>query len=962
MRRRRSAPGPRSIGGIALAAGVLCAVASCLAPATAAARIEVSEFTMAALAEGGSAVVQAGVHPLELKTRIALGGAQAEGGLRDLHLSLPPGLIENPAAVERCSETAFRKPRESPFEVSSSGESCPEKSQIGIITIAGSTSGTRTFGLYNLVPATGTPARFGANPYGTPIAFTSHVRSAEGEYGLTVDLSGLPQSLGLESMELEIWGTPWATIHNTERGNCLNEADPGDPWAKCSVGRPVKNPAVAYLTMPPSCTGALTTSIAADSWSAPGRYLPDGEPDPGDPAWATAVTSAGAKLTGCDRLSFAPSVSARLTDPRATSPSGFELVFENDESGLLKPSLPAPSQPRRAVVSLTEGMTLNPSLAAGLEACSSSQFAAETVLSPIGAGCPNASRIGDFTVESPLYGAPIQGSLFLAAPYDNPFRTLLAFYVVAKAPARGIIVKVPGRLDPDPLTGRLTATLENLPQLPYSRFAVKFREGQRSPLLSPSACGSFTTGVALTPWLEASPGVVREPVLTVAQGPEGGPCPNGAAPPFAPTASGGDLNPQAGAFSPFYLHLARGDTEQEFTSYSAELPPGLLAKLAAVAYCPDAALGAAKSKSGAEEEAHPSCPAASLIGHTTAGFGAGSVLAYAPGNLYLAGPYHGAPLSIAAVDSAKVGPFDFGVFVVRSAIGIDPRSARVSIDPDASDPIPHIRDGVPLHLRDLRVYVDRPEFTLNPTSCERFTLSSRMGGAVAPFTGPGTSSTRTVPFQAFDCSSLGYGPKLSLRLGGGTRHGQYPSLRATLTTRADDANTARAQVTLPPSEFLAQNHIGTVCTRPQFEREACPSASVYGRATAVTPLLDAPMTGPVYLRTSTHQLPDLVAVLHGQGIRIVLEGRIDSRHGGLRATFEGIPDAPVTRFTMRLYGGKRGLLVNERNLCSSPQLATARLLGQANLGLVSHPPLEARCKKKKASHKGSKKHGRGGGR
>jgi hypothetical protein len=344
------------------------------------------------------------------------------------------------------------------------------------------------------------------------------------------------------------------------------------------------------------------------------------------------------------------------------------------------------------------------------------------------------------------------------------------------------------------------------------------------------------------------------------------------------------------------------------------------------------------------------------------GYGVGPVLAYAPGGLYLAGPYHGSPLSVVAIDSATVGPFDLGVIVVRSAIRVDPRSAQVAIDSAGSDPIPHILDGIPLHLRDVRVYISRPNFTVNPTSCNPFTVTSTLTGSSAPFTDPaGVTATAPVRFQVSNCSSLDFKPKISLRLKGGTKRGDYPSLRAVVTPRPGDANIGAAAVTMPKSEFLAQNHIQTICTRPQLEAEACPAGSVYGHATAITPLLEEPMTGNVYLRSSTNLLPDLVTVLHGRGVRILLEGRTDSSHGGLRGTFEGLPDAPVTKFTMVLNGGKRGLLVNERNICASPQIATARFVGQSNQGEALKPQLGARCpghKKRKAHphhHRGGKR-------
>jgi hypothetical protein len=343
----------------------------------------------------------------------------------------------------------------------------------------------------------------------------------------------------------------------------------------------------------------------------------------------------------------------------------------------------------------------------------------------------------------------------------------------------------------------------------------------------------------------------------------------------------------------------------------------------------------------------------------------GSVLTYAPGNLYLAGPYHGSTFSVVAVDSALVGPFDLGVVIVRSAIHVDPANAQVSIDSAGSDPIPHIIDGIPIHLRDVRIYIDRPETTLNPTSCERSSLVSTLSGSGADFADPAddTTATASVPFQAFDCAGLGFRPRLSLRLRGGVRRARYPALRAELRPRPGDANVASAQVALPRSVFLAQGHIGTICTRVQEAHEACPAASVYGWARAFTPLLAEPLEGPVFLRSSDNPLPDLVASLRGGGvgIRVDVDGRIDSYKGGLRGSFAGIPDAPVSRFVLTLRGGKHGLLQNAANLCAAPQLAIARFVGHANRGVSWHPQVKSQCggKKKRHRHHHSRRKPRG---
>jgi hypothetical protein len=944
---------------------VLGCLALCLALAfapAAQADFGISEFKVETLDEGKVPDLQAGSHPWELDTTVGFnleggspGGPDSEGDLRDLHLEEPAGLIENPAALPQCSAVQFDTPRVSPFETSRSGESCPDKSQVGVITLQTSL-GTRSFGLYDLTPPPGLPAEIGASPFGVPVTLAPRIRQAGGGYGVTLDLTNFTQSFDLRGIGLSLWGTPWSLTHNTERGSCLNEAEPEDPWAKCSVGRPLVNPPSAYLTLPPSCTGPLRTTLAVDSWQQPGAYLPDGEPDLSGPGWQSATATTPQGLGGCDLLPFNPETKTSLGTDRAASPNGFDLEFAISESGLTNPKLVAPTQPRQAVVSLPAGTTINPSLAAGLGVCTPSGYEAETASSPPGAGCPNASKIGTFTVTTPLFAEPIAGSLFLAAPHDNPFGTLLGLYIVAKAPERGIIVKVAGKLEPDPGTGRLVATFEGLPQLPYSHFDVHFREGQRSPLLSPPSCGAYATLVALTPWLEAGATLNLTSPMVLAHGPEGGACPP-AVPPFHPGARAGSINANAGSYSPFYLHLTRADTEAEITSYSAQLPPGLLGKIAGVPFCPDAAIETAKTTGGVAETEHPSCPAASQIGRTYTGYGAGSVLAYAPGGLYLAGPYHGAPLSIVAIDAATVGPFDLGTIVIRSAIDVNQSTAQITVDSAASDPIPHILAGIPLHLRDIRVYIDRPNFTVNPTSCDPFSVTSTLTGSYAPFADPkAESASVTVPYQASDCVALGFKPGFELALRGGTHRGQFPSLRAAYTPRPGDANLASAAVTLPPTEFLAQEHIATVCTKPHLESESCPKGSAYGRATATTPLLEEPMTGPVYLATGFgHKLPDLVAILHGRGVRIVVDGRIDTdKRGALRGTFSGLPDAPLTRFVLTLDGGRHGVLSNERNLCTSPQLAKARLLAQDAHGIELQTKVKAQCHKrspKKKKHK-----------
>jgi hypothetical protein len=887
--------------------------------------------------EGGLLATEAGSHPVALTADFDFqtegSGPFTAGDLRDLSLELPPGLFENPTAVAICSQADFHTPRSSPWEDSLSGESCPDASQVGIATVHSSFGGgtTRTFGIFNLSPPPGAPSEIGFNSYGAPIIFAPSIRQADGEYAITLATEDFPQLVDVSGLSLTIWGTPWSVLHNAQRGNCLNEAEPDFGWAKCSVGRPAKAGSVprAYLTLPTSCEAPIDFTARAIPWQGVGESV---------------RVSKGAALRECESLSFEPAALALLANPRASSPSGYAFDIEVDTRGVIEPQRRAPSPLRRAVVTLPEGVTINPSVGAGLGVCTPAQYAAETPTSPPGAGCPNESKIGDFRVRSPIVAGAFDGAIFLAAPFQNPFDSLIAVYLVAKSIDRGFLVKVAGELKADPSTGRLTATFDRLPQLPYSDLEIHFREGQRSPLATPAACGPISTEADLTAWRDSS--LVRHVSLptSISAGVGGGPCPSGLAP-FAPQAKGGMLNSRAGAYTPFYLHLTRTVAEQEMVSYSATLPPGLLGKIAGIPYCPEAAIEAARVRSGVEERDHPSCPAASLIGHTYSGYGVGSVLAYAPGNLYLAGPYRGSTFSVVAIDSALVGPFDLGTVIVRSAIRVNPRTAQASIDATGTDPIPHIVDGIPVHLRDVRVYIDRPNFTLNPTSCAPFAISSALNGAGQRYSdrSDDTLATATAPFQAFDCGSLGFKPRVSLRLLGRAKRGDYPSLQVVVRPRPGDANIASARVTLPPSIFLDQSHIKTICTRAQFAADRCPSGSIYGHVRAFTPLLDAPLEGPAYLRSSDNTLPDLVFALRGSGIEVDLAGRIDSSRGGIRGTFTELPDAPVTKFVLRMKAGRRGVLVSAANLCAAQQRGEAKFLGHANRGWLFHPAMVAKC-------------------
>jgi hypothetical protein len=919
-------------------------------------------FSVNAYADGGEAASQAASHPYQLDLSLGLrqggefegqpGAPFPDGDLRDLHIGLPPGLIANPGALGGlgvCTLLDFHTPRNSPFEESRSGESCPDKSQVGTLQLK-SSLGSRSFGLFNLQPPPGAMAQLGASPYGSPLVFDVIVHPLPGGgYTLSLDATGVSQLLDFSGLNLSLWGIPWNPSHDFQRGNCLKEAEPAFGWCKHSVGPPAEFPPQAFLTLPGAC-GGLSFSATADSWQQPAQVS----------ASAVNRDSKGnpVSLSNCATLAFSPESEAFLTTTKASSSSGYNFRLGNDNTGFTAPNLRAPSQTRTAIVSLPPGTSINPSLGAGLGVCAPAQFEAESATSFQGQGCPNASKIGDFTVKTPLFEETLEGAVYLAAPHNNPFGTLVAIYLVARAPARGVIVKLAGRVDPNPTTGNLVATFEGLPQLPYSDLNLTFRTGQRAPLVTPDACGPAVNGVTMVPWAEGVASSATNHSSQISTGVEAGPCPTGT-PPFNPGVLAGGVNSNVNSYTPYFVHLTRRDTEQEITGYSLILPKGITGKLAGIPFCPDAAIEAARHKSGVGEEQNPSCPAASQVGHVETGYGVGSSLTYTTGKIYLAGPYNNQPLSVVTINPATVGPFDLGTVVIRSAFAVDPHTAQLRIDRSASDAIPHILQGIPLHLRDVRIYMDRHEFTHNPSSCEASQLESTLGGAGVDFGSGADDSTATVAehFQLLNCLTLGFKPKLGIRLQGPTRRGAFPQLRATFASRGPtDTNLKEITVSLPRSEFLAQSHIKGICSKGQFTAEKCPADSAYGTAAAYTPLFDDPLTGNVYLRSSQGKLPDLVADLHSGEIRIVLEGHIGpTKQGGIQAYFANLPDEPVERFVMTLAGGKQGLLQNSANICAVPPLATVTALGQMNLGAAFTTVLRGQCGK----GKGKSKKGRG---
>jgi hypothetical protein len=930
----------------------------------------IEQFSAVVEEEGGKSASQAGGHPYQLTTTLQLNAGSViptsgEGLVkgarpyateqpalpRNLRFPLPAGMIGNVTAIPQCPMPSFFKAPNFGLNL------CPPQTVLGVSSVT--VVEKVTLGLireavpvYNLPPAQGEPARLGFIAAGIPIVVDTTL-DPDNSYQIIASVRNASQLGQFLASTTTLWGTPGDPAHDNARGWSCLFPDLVENGELSPCERPAGLSESAFLRQPVSCNAPLDFGFELEPWNVPiGSQI-------------AQSSFMGEPLLRCSKIPFNPKISSTPTSKLAGSSSGLDFRLDMPGSGLLTKSSIAEGQAKKVEVTLPEGVTVNPSQAEGLGACSPAEYAQERFDSVPGDGCPESSKVGSVDISTPLLEEEAHGAVYIAKSYDNPFNSLLALYLVAKIPDRGVLVKQAGELKLDPESGQLVTTFDDLPQVPFETFKLHFFEGNRAPLVMPPACDDYDIVAKFTPWHASDPSnplpseiVTTTSSFSVDQGPNGGPCPSGT-PPFKPGFVAGTESNSAGKYSPFTARLTRNDDEQEFTRFSVKLPKGVIGSLAGIPFCSDAAIAAARARTGPnggqEELESPSCLAASQIGRTLVGAGVGPSLTYVPGKLYLAGPYQGAKLSVAAITAVKVGPFDLGNVVIRQALKVNPETAEVSTDGTSSDPIPHILQGIVVHARDIRIFVDRKDFILNPTSCERMTADASVIGSGLDFgsLGDDQSVDVTSPFQAADCASLGFKPKLAISLSGGTHRGDTPRLKAVLTARKGDANIGAAVVTLPHSEFLEQAHIRTVCTRVQFNAgggngEQCPKGSVYGHVKAITPLLDEPLSGAVYLRSSSHPLPDLVAALHSGKVDINLAGRIDSvRNGRIRNSFQAVPDAPVTKFTLQMQGGKKGLLVNSQNICRGKHRAIATFIGQNGKRHEINPLVKASCGKGK---------------
>ena len=874
---------------------------------------------------------QAGAHA-DLTSTIGYdtidGEGKTAGSQKEASLTLPPGFGGDLVDTPTCAIAKF------------SQIECPVPTQVGLASIffegegsLGSKGIVDTVPVFNLAPEPGDVAKIGFPVVGGSALVQADVTVLPGTYQLKTTFHDINGSLKQDAVAVTIWGVPAEAAHNRWRWE-------GNRQGRFGVSS--SNTRVPYLSSPTSCSGEepLPATLTSVSWEEP-----TAEPVHAYPSLAP--------LNDCDRLGLQSTFTAVPTTTSASAATGLNVelgVYQTNEN----PEGLAASALKKAVVTLPEGMTVNPSAGAGLGSCTREQYEAEELVEDPATGCPIESKLGTVKIKTPALNEEATGSVYLATPYDNPFPegeehpngSLLALYVVARFPVRGVVVKVAGKVEANPVTGRLVTTfegvpslhgpsLEGLPPVPFSVFTFQFHQGQTSPLVTPPACGSYDVTAKLNPWSEPSQLLTDiSPAFEISSGAGDGPCPSGGAPPFAPGVTAGTENNDAGAYSPLSIRIARQDGEQEITGFASQLPVGLTGNLSGIPFCGEAEIQHARQQTGVQAETSPACPAASEIGYSVADAGVGSVLAQAPGKIYLGGPYENAPFSVVAVTAAHVGPFDLGTVVIHFPLDINPVTTDVTIPAGQADQIPHIIKGIVIHVREIRAFINRHDFMINPTNCNPQSFAATVIGGGADPTNPAGYDPVTVetPFRVTACQALKFTPTFSASTQGKTSKSGGASLTLKVTRasgpESEQANFAKVKVELPIQLPSRLTTLQKACTAAQFTANpaGCPAASAIGHVKVQTPIFPVPLEGPAYFVSHGGEaFPSLVFVLQGYGVTIdVTSTTFISKAGITSGTLKAVPDQPFTSFELTLPEGPYSALAANGNLCDSNKTVTVK--------------------------------------
>jgi hypothetical protein len=948
--------------------------------------IEQSSLSVVPEEDDGTVDALAGSHPFQLTTSFNLrqnaDPFHPPGLPKDVSIELPAGVVGNATSLPQCSDHDFHENVHNSVTVNH----CSAASVIGVASVTIDEPDTLKFDtlpvpVFNLVPEAGEPARFGFEAAGAVVTLDPSIRTGS-DYGVTVSVHNLTQLAATLASTVTIWGTPGDSRHAASRGwGCLiNEHYATESEGSVSCERSQGVEAKPFLTLPTICNVPFATTVSGDSWPIKETVLTEPVVHQFGPVGYTLSEGTHEiELTGCDQLAFDPSMEAQLDTNEASSPAGITVrvrvpqVTEGADGR-------ASSTIKDITVALPEGVSVNPASAGGLAACTESEVGFEGNDAATGVAmfspslpanfCPEASKIATVEAVSPLLPATqhLVGALYLASQNANPFGSLIAFYMVMQNTESGVLVKLPGEVKLDPNTGRITATIKNVPPLPFEEAVVKFFGGSRAALASPTLCGQpseerYRTTASFAPW-SGGEAIQSASGFGITSGPGGAPCPNAVGDqspttvPFAPKLKAGTAGLQAGGYTSIATHVERSDGEQEVGALSFRLPPGLAGVVASVVPCGETA---------ADEG---TCGPDSLIGQASVTVGVGTTpYQVNGGQVFLTGPYRGAPFGLSITSPAKAGPFDLGkgacdCIVVRASLSIDPHTTQVTVTTDSSGPnaIPRMLEGIPLKIRSIDATVNRPHFAFNPTNCEPMSITGDFASVL------GASASATVPFQVANCARLGFAPKFSATVNGkwSKRDGVAFGVKLAYPQGSfgTQANIAKVKVVLPRQLPSRLSTLQEACLAKVFEADPtkCPAHSLVGHATVKTPVLPVPLTGSAYfVAEGGAQFPLLILVLKGDNVTVDVVGNTAIKHGITTSTFKATPDVPFSSFELTLPQGPFSALGAFSNLCNQKLSMATEIVGQNGAVLtkptkiaVTHCARPARAKSKSAKRHASR--------
>jgi hypothetical protein len=844
-----------------------------------------------------SASTVAGAHAdastsFALQTVTSKGETMPTGGDPDeIVVDLPPGLVGNPTNVPKCPRSDFTGGQG--VQNLKGVSPCPAATQVGIATLHfwGGFIGEHAeiLGVFNVQPGPNEPALLGIqgkilkDVIEIPIHLTA---SARNDYAVTASIPDVlrnPIEAYTLGATVTVWGVPAAHERADGYSNYSGDGVEGAIAPASSSQR------TSFMENPTDCTVTPVTSLQISTSQ---------EPEVFSVALATSPNP-----SECESVPFAPSISLTPETTQAGAPTGLAVDLATPQSN--DPYGRGTSELEKAVVTLPQGMTISPSAASRLlEGCTDEQFGAG---SDAPATCPAASVIGEDEVETPLLEGPLKGKVYLGQPLSTNPESGQMFRVFQELQGFGLDIKVQGSVVANPETGQLKATFANLPELPFQNLKLHFNGGPNAVLVNPPTCGAHTPTTELFPYSNpASPATPPSTFDTSYEG-TGASCP--APLPLSPSASVSTATSQAGATSPLSVTFARADETQPLGQIDAKLPQGLLGYVSKIPLCE-----AAAAVTG-------SCPAESRVGTVSTSAGAGFDPLTVQGSVYLARGSDGYPFMLSVVVPAVAGPYNLGNIIVPVWLQVNSDGSITAV----SGPLPSILDGIPLDIRSVTMTLDRPGFTFNPTSCAPLSLTgtvSSLSGAVAPI---------SAPYQASGCGSLPFAPSFTTATLGSTSKAGGASLTVRITQKPGEADIHSVHVELPKQLPSRLTTLQKACTEAQFNSDPahCPVGSVVGTATAITPTLSSPLSGPAILVSrGGAAFPEMEIVLQGDGITVVLDGNTDIKKGITSSTFASVPDVPISGFELTLPEGPYSLLSPYGTLCTSKLSMPTTIVGQ----------------------------------